>query len=227
MITHNESTPPDWALRLPKSNFQWSYDLVMAPLRMLLLPDRFAERLHLTSLRAERFAVVLRQMQGRCLDVGAGDNTLLRLYAKMANQIGVAPELAATSVGLDVFDWGSDCQIVETTASLPFADASFDSVSFVACLNHIPERALALQEARRVLRPGGRVIVTMIGRLIGTIGHAIWWYSEDKHREVNEHEEMGLSNKEMLVLLRQADFKPPQVKKFLYGLNHLYVAERD
>ncbi|WP_152971222.1 class I SAM-dependent methyltransferase, partial [Rhizobium ecuadorense] len=67
-------------------------------------------------------------------------------------------------------DWGGDCIIVENCRQLPFEDRSFDTVCFVACLNHIPERKQALAESWRILKPGGRLIVTMIGRRIGEVG---------------------------------------------------------
>ena len=38
-----------------------------------------------------------------------------------------------------------------------------------------------------MLRPGGKLVVTMIGKLIGTVGHAIWWYaraSRDQDEEL-------------------------------------------
>jgi SAM-dependent methyltransferase len=179
---------PDWCLQRPKSFLQKLVDLIGAPLRMVLLPDGTCERFHLTSLRGERLAVVLPEVQGRLLDVGAGDNQLVALYKKFDSPAEPEP-----SVGVDVVDWGSEYILVKRSDDLPFSDASFDTVTFVACLNHISERAGALIEAFRLLRPNGRVVVTMIGPLIGKVGHALWWYSEDKHRDVDEHEEMGMS----------------------------------
>lgn len=43
--------------------------------------------------------------------------------------------------------------------SLPFATSSFDGVVFATTLCHIPAPELALAEARRVLRPGGYLLV--------------------------------------------------------------------
>lgn len=220
-----QGQPPEWALRRPKRALQACYDLIGAPLRMIALPDHGSERLHLTSLRAERLANVLPVLEGRTLDIGAGDNMLLRLYRQQAT--GTAREAGAeASVGLDVYDWGGGCTIVESCRSLPFPDRSFDTVSFVACINHIPERREALAESLRVLRPGGRIVLTMIGKLIGVVGHALWWYSEDKHREEQEGEVMGMDPTVVETLVREAGFTSLERRGFVYGLNTLYLARR-
>jgi SAM-dependent methyltransferase len=43
--------------------------------------------------------------------------------------------------------------------ALPFADGTFDSVLFSEVLEHLEDPDRALQEIRRVLRPGGRVVI--------------------------------------------------------------------
>jgi ubiquinone/menaquinone biosynthesis C-methylase UbiE len=47
---------------------------------------------------------------------------------------------------------------------LPYEDASVDAVILIAVLGEIPDSAAALREVRRVLRPGGRLVV---GELFG------------------------------------------------------------
>ena len=46
---------------------------------------------------------------------------------------------------------------------IPFADASFDVVIANHMLYHVPDRALALSEIRRALKPGGRFYATTVG----------------------------------------------------------------
>jgi len=91
---------------------------------------------------------VHRYVRGRLLDIGCGDNRLVREHGD--------------GIGVDVLDWGDVDLVVENTADLPFKDRSFDTVSFVACLNHIPNREEVLSEARRVIKADGRLIATMI-----------------------------------------------------------------
>lgn len=227
LADHALAPPPSWSLHRPKRLPQSIYDLAMAPLRMAVLPDQVSESLHTTSLRAERFAKVLPEIHGRCLDVGAGDNALLSLYRERCKNLGLDQEAARHSGGVDVIDWGGGCTIIESSAELPFDDNSFDTVCYIACINHIPERHEALIEARRVLRPGGRVLITMISRFLGVVGHAIWWYSEDKHRDVDQHEEMGMNRQDVIALLRKTGYQNIELSPFFYGLNTLYIARAD
>ena len=48
--------------------------------------------------------------------------------------------------------------------ALPYDDASVDAVVLIAVLGEIPDSAAALREIRRVLKPGGRLVV---GELFG------------------------------------------------------------
>jgi len=196
-----------------KSLGQSVKDLAGAPLRMALLSDQMSRRLGLTSLEDERLAAVRPWITGRLLDIGAGNNRLVREYGD--------------GVGVDIHDFGGGATLLPDAAHLPFDAGTFDTVTFVACLNHIPEREAALREAHRVLRDGGRVLVTMIDPIISAIGHRIWWYSEEKHRGgMHRGEVYGFWPAQVRLLLRSAGFELVDERRFLYGLNRLYVARR-
>ncbi len=197
---------------MKKTIWQHIKDFWGTPLRMVLLPDKTSRRLGLTSLEDERIGAVLPHIRGRLLDVGAGQNTLVKTYGK--------------GIGVDVYDWGSGALIVQDSSKLPFSSEEFDTVTFLACLNHIPNRDAVLKEAYRILKDDGRLIITMIDPLIGLVGHKIWWYSEDKERGMQPGETYGLWTSQIMDLCRQAGFTLITHKRFLYGLNNLYVAEK-
>jgi len=94
------------------------------------------------------------------IDAGCGDGSLTELLAeRFARVIAVdhSPErLAAARDRLA--KKGVDCRLGEVDA-LPVPAASADAVFLSLVLHHVPELRPVLLEARRVLRPGGRVVV--------------------------------------------------------------------
>lgn len=194
----------------PKSLWQSVWDAIGIPARLILFPPEWLERCGWTTLEAERLLQVLPEIRGRLLDIGAGPNTLVRLHGN--------------GTGVDVFDWGGGAIVVKDTAELPFPDAAFDTIALIACLNHIPNRQAVLHEARRLLAPGGRVVMTMIDPILGGVGHAIWWYSEDKQRGgMLPGEVGGLWTKDIVTMCEAAGFRLETHRRFVYGMNNLYV----
>src|SRR3954470_20576954 len=102
---------------------------------------------------------------GSVLDVACGTANLLPRLAEWAGSIrrytgvdvsremlrAARPKLAATSIPatLEAAD----------AAALPFSAARFDTVVSASALHDFPEPERALGEARRVLRPGGRLLL--------------------------------------------------------------------
>src|SRR5262245_36733136 len=198
--------------RMPrrKTVAKWLWDFLGIPFRLLLFDQKWLPHFGWTTLEEERLEAVFPYLGGRLLDIGAGTNALVKRYGN--------------GVGVDVHDWGGGVQVIENAARLPFDSSSFDTVTFVACLNHIPNRAAALVEARRVIRDRGSLIVTMIDPILGGIGHAIWWYGEDRHRGGMKPGEVGgLWPRDVVSLCAAAGFTPRHRDRFVYGMNHLFV----
>jgi SAM-dependent methyltransferase len=190
------------------------WDFVGLPFRLALFPQAWLPAFGWTTLEEERLAAVRPWVRGRLLDVGAGPNALVRAHGD--------------GVGVDVHDWGGGALVVDDASRLPFPDASFDTVAFVASLNHMPNRGAALHEARRLLRPGGRVVVTMINPVLGGIGHAIWWYGEDRERGGMKPGEVGgLWTRDIVALCARARLRLVHHSRFVCRMNHLYVFVAD
>lgn len=112
----------------------------------------------LRRMRIGRVLPVLRRYPGcRLLDVGCGFNH--RLLSAVEPFVGEA--------------WGIDRKAPETKrgrlnvvragldAGLPFDDACFDVVTMLAVLEHLDQPHAVLREIVRVLRPGGRLLLTV------------------------------------------------------------------
>ncbi|WP_428775041.1 class I SAM-dependent methyltransferase [Vibrio sp.] len=103
----------------------------------------------------------------QALDVACGTGTLTRVIAERAGNRGkvsgidVNPGMLAVANKTNPnIEW-----LTGNAEALPFDDASFDAVlcQFGLMLFASPETAL--QEMRRVLRPGGRLVVAVFGSL--------------------------------------------------------------
>jgi SAM-dependent methyltransferase len=60
----------------------------------------------------------------------------------------------------------------DAAAALPFAPASFDAITCIDAINHLPDRPVALAAWHRVLKPGGRLLFTDPIVLTGPVTNA-------------------------------------------------------
>jgi ubiquinone/menaquinone biosynthesis C-methylase UbiE len=100
------------------------------------------------------------------LEVGCGPGfateRLLELVPKgRVTAIDVDPEMVA--LARDRLQGRERVEVVEASVTaLPFAVDSFGAVTARLVLEHVPDRAAALRELRRVLRPAGRLFVVEV-----------------------------------------------------------------
>lgn len=90
-----------------------------------------------------------RYISGRTLDVGAGE---YNRYGEFFH--------ASEYVRMDVVE-GKGVDVVGRAEAMPFADASFDSVVCTQVFEHLDQPVKAAQEIFRVLRPGGKLLLTV------------------------------------------------------------------
>ena len=129
------------------------YDYVEPPVPTLRRWQRIA-RDHrgqslLRMLEYERLAET--PVTGRVLDVGGGRHARYRDL--------LPPGLAIESVNID--PQIEPTYVIEPGAPFPVPDATYDTALCFNTLEHIYDAAAVLAEIRRVLKPGGRLIVTV------------------------------------------------------------------
>ena len=126
----------------------------------------------------KRFAVEQSAVRpgDRVLDVAGGTGDLARLFAR---RVGIQGRVVMTDIngsmlriGRDrLLDEGVIAPIVQCDAEkLPFAADRFDCVSVAFGLRNMTRKPLALAEMRRVLKPGGRLLVLEFSRVWKPLG---------------------------------------------------------
>ncbi len=98
----------------------------------------------------------LASAHGDVLDVGAGAQPYRPLLPSGARYRAIDVAVAGEAFGYDL----PDTEYFEGDR-WPADDASIDVVLATETLEHVPDPSVFLAEARRVLRPGGRIILTV------------------------------------------------------------------
>jgi SAM-dependent methyltransferase len=98
----------------------------------------------------------------RILDAGCGSGPLTAaLLAKGAAVTGFDASAAMIELARQRLGEDADLYVADLSAPLPFADAEFDDVVASLVLHYLEDWAGPLSELRRVLRPGGRLMVSV------------------------------------------------------------------
>ncbi len=108
------------------------------------------------------------------LDLGGGAGNMAHHLAHYGQVINIdsngRPLRIAAQRGLTVTQSSGD--------QLPFPDASFDLIALLDTVEHIPDEFGVFAECRRVLKPGGKLMVTVPALMW------LWSYND----EINDHQ---------------------------------------
>lgn len=116
-------------------------------------------------LRDEWVASKLKQMNSgqSILDVGAGEGRYKKYtsHLKYVAQDFNGYDGGGDGAGLHTGTWDySAVNIISDITDIPVDDSIFDIVLCTEVLEHVPDPRLAIKEMLRVLKPGGKLIVT-------------------------------------------------------------------
>ena len=211
-----------------RNKIQKLKDFVTFPFRAVILFEK--DSFGLSSLQTERYDYVSKEVTGKCLDVGCGRNNIF-----------INKFVGGGGIGIDVFQYEGlrKENIVKDTTNLPFDNHSFDTVTLIANINHIPKkiRLKELKELNRVLKKGGKIVVTMGNPLAEILVHKLVWFYDkffgtnfdmDTERGMEDGEEFFLTDKQIKELLTNTSFVNIRKKYFFtqWGLNHLFIAHK-
>lgn len=100
------------------------------------------------------------------LEIGCGSARLLTEQAAHVRHIagldisGIQVAMARKRLGARIAA-GTAEMVLGNAMALPWADDSFSVVGSLNCLKFVPDPPKALREIHRVLRPGGRLVITI------------------------------------------------------------------
>lgn len=108
------------------------------------------------------------------LDLGCGAGNMAHHLAHYGHVYGLDSEGRPLSVAKQ-----RALEVTQSTGdSLPFGDATFDLVALLDTVEHIPDELGVFDECRRVLKPGGRLLITVPAFMW------LWSYND----EINAHQ---------------------------------------
>jgi ubiquinone/menaquinone biosynthesis C-methylase UbiE len=152
---------------------------------------------------------------GRVLEVAIGTGLSLPHYPADATITGIELSPAMLAIARQrATSLGIDADLREGDAEhLPFGDASFDTVVCGLALCTIPRPAAALAEMRRVLVPGGRLLLLdHVGSTWPPVYAAQWLLERITARTAGEH-----FTRRQLPLVQAAGFQVTETQRLKAG----------
>lgn len=182
----------------------------------------------------------------RVLDIAGGTGDLARAFARQAGPTG---EVWLTDINHSMLRIGRDRLLddglitpaaVCDAEQLAFPDRYFDRVSVAFGLRNMTHKELALAEMRRVLKPGGKLLVLEFSRVAPALAPVYDWYSfrllpimgrlvandEDSYRYLAESIRMHPDQETLAAMMREAGLEQVQFFNLTAGVVALHEGVR-
>lgn len=155
----------------------------------------------------------------RLLDIGCYDAALINeVLPRVTAAVGVDPLVPARCNG--------NVTILQGTfpGELPLDPESFDCITMLALIEHVEDPVALSRACARLLKPGGRIVMTVPHPLVDYILHALVWVGASDPADLEGHHGFDLNQIERLFV--DAGLRSVAQRRFQLGLNRLFVFEK-
>ena len=167
-----------------------------------------------------RFRAARPHIRGKAkvCDIGCGLEARFLKYLNGRIRYGVGLDYQVSS--------SQNMAIVFTdiTRGLPVRSGQFDHATMLAVLEHLTDPQPVLQEAYRILAPGGSLIMTWPNAAVDPILDVLHRVGVVSDEMESEKHERRIPLDELQAMLRQLGFGEFVHRTFEFGLNNLLVA---
>ena len=156
----------------------------------------------------------------RVLDVGCHQG---ELFEYLGERIG-------PSVGIDpLLKWeerwgGHELLKLSFEEMAPFPKDSFDAITLLATIEHMHDKSAVARESYRLLRPNGRVVITVPSLIVDRILDVLVAIRLVDGMSLDEHH--GFQPHKLTGIFLQEGFRLMAKRRFQLGLNNLFVFEK-
>lgn len=147
---------------------------------------------------------------GDVLDIASGDGVLAELLSPHAERyVCIDSSQRVVNAASERLRRFENVEVIEGDMhALPFPDASFDLVALMHALTYAEKPAKAVAEAARVLRPGGRLLLSSLARhehraVVEAYGHVNLGFTERELRRFAEKAGLTIANCETVTRERR------------------------
>ena len=187
-------------------SFAKHYDRFFAPL----------ERLGLARMRRE--VISLLPENSSILELGCGAGANFECYPNC--RLAISSELSFEMLQVAKGKRRENRLIQADAQSLPFGESEFDAAFATLVFCSIPDPGLAFAEARRVLKPGGKIILLEHVRPNGFLGPIFDLLDKATVAIADDH-----FNRRTAQIAEDSGLKLIEVRKKMAGIVNLIVAE--
>lgn len=171
-----------------------------------------------------RIGLVERYIDKGCylLDIGCGyyPRNLVGLKGKVGKAVGIdrepPPRSPSKKIKLVKYD---------INKTLPFKSGTFDYITMLAVLEHLPHPKEVVKECRRILKKGGKLIITVPSNYSKPVLETLAFLRLISREEISGHLHY-FNIKELKALLNKAGLKPIKNEHYNLYMNILTIYEK-